>query len=476
MNFFKKIISLSPLGIILYLITLAICFLFFLQVDLWHTATSSYAYLNGHITDFYEYNKFYLVGNDYLPLIYLIYAIWNIPLHLLGFATYPELPNFFNPGLLTIPSLPIEIAWWKALAAMLYFGSVTMIFKITKLIKVNQTTQSSLISTLFATSPFVIFSVFIFSGYDVLSVFFTMLGFYYYLKKDIKRFIFFFSIAISFKYFAAIIFFPLVLMIEKRPLYIIKMLILGSLAVLFQLAFYWKSQTFREEIFSLALAKMQGHGVNENPIKLILKMSLVALYLSACIHIFRKKFESTIEWQKYAVFMSLFTYALMFLMTVWHPQWVIIATPFITLSYLFIHNKRLLSIFETIGMLAFVWYVVNTWDFNVDVSMMNRSILKDFLPQTLIINRDLMHGARNLFKYIFNLYLFAPLFLLIYETRKPEHIKFTTPSQTLIINRLIIGAGLIVIPSFICLFMPESWANHIKPDALIRLNRYLNGN
>jgi hypothetical protein len=36
---------------------------------------------------------------------------------------------------------------------------------------------------------------------------------------------------------------------------------------------------------------MQIPAVNQNSIKLILKMSLVALYSGACIHIFRKKFE-----------------------------------------------------------------------------------------------------------------------------------------------------------------------------------------
>ena len=88
MNYLKQIISLSAFQIILSLITIVICFLFFLQRDLIHTALSSYAYLQGHITDFYEYNKLYLGGNDYLPTLYLIFALWNIPLHLLGLATY----------------------------------------------------------------------------------------------------------------------------------------------------------------------------------------------------------------------------------------------------------------------------------------------------------------------------------------------------------------------------------------------------
>jgi Gpi18-like mannosyltransferase len=153
----------------------------------------------------------------------------------------------------------IEIAWWKTLLALFYIGSAIVIHKIAGLIESPYKTKSSLVSTLFATSPFVIFSVFIFSGYDVISVFFTLLGFYYYLKKDIKRFIFFFAIAISCKYFATILFFPLILMIEKRPIHITKYLILGSLAVALGLCFYWRSEIFRQEIFNLMLLKIKGN-------------------------------------------------------------------------------------------------------------------------------------------------------------------------------------------------------------------------
>jgi hypothetical protein len=485
LNSLKKIISLSAFQIILSLLTIVICFLFFLQGDLIHTAFSSYAYLQGHIKDFYEYNKLYLGGNDYLPTLYIIFAIWNTPLHFLGITSYPT-PEVFtglNWNLVMQSPIAIEIAWWKTLLALFYIGSVLVIHKIADLIESPHKTKTSLVSTLFATSPFVIFSVFIFSGYDVISVFFTLLGFYYYLKKDIKRFIFFFAIAISCKYFAAILFFPLILMIEKKPLHIIKLTTLGTLAVALGLCFYWRSQIFREEIFNLMLYKIKGNAPRDITLseQLSLAISLVrfsfaGLYIATCIHIFFKKFRSKTEWQKYAVFMSLFSYALMFLSVKWHPQWSIIITPFISLSYLFIKNKRLLSVFEILAMFSFVCAAVIMHKFNVDVSMMTHSILKNALPQVLIINADLILGNESLWKYasilIFDFYLFLPLLLLFYESQKPNQIKITTPSETLITNRLVLGISFLVIPSFICLFMPESWAHFINPDALIRLKSH----
>lgn len=478
MNFYKKIISLSAIKSFACLATIVICFLFFLQQDLIHTATSSYAYLQGHIFDFYEYNKMLLGGNDYLPTLYVIFSIWNMPIHFLDLTSLQTLSHF-QLDLAT----PFEIAWWKTLLAFFYAGSTILIYKIAHLIQSPYKIKPSLISTVFATSPFVIFAVFIFSGYDVISVFFTLLGFYYYLKKDIKRFILFFAIAISCKYFAAIIFFPLILMIEKRPLHIARLLTFGSLAVIFGLSFYWESQVFREEIFNLMLYKIKGNAPRDiilsnqlsHAISLI-RFSFASLYIAACIHIFFKKFKSKTEWQKYAIFMSLFSYALMFLIVNWHPQWCIIAMPCISLSYLFIKNKRLVSIFEIIAMFCFVLAAVVIWKFNVDVTMMTHSILKNILPHVLIINADLVPGMESMWKYlfclVFNFYLFLPLLVLFYESRSSSNVKLTSPSQVLIVTRLILGVSFLVIPSFICLYMPESWAHYINPNTLMRLDNH----
>jgi hypothetical protein len=419
-----------------------------------------------------------LGSNDYLPTLYVIFSIWNIPIHFLDLTSLQTLNNF-QWDLAT----PFEIAWWKTLLAFFYVGSIILIYKIANLIESPYKIKPSLISTIFATSPFVIFSVFIFSGYDVISMFFTLLGFYYYLKHDIKRFILCFAIAISCKYFAAILFFPLILMIEKRPLHIAKLLALGSLAVVLGLSFYWKSEIFREEIFNLLLLKIKDNAprnsILSNQLSLaisLVRLSFLALYITTCVHIFFKKFKSKAEWQKYAIFMSLYSYALMFLIVKWHPQWSIIAIPFISLSYLFIKNKRLLSIFEIIAMFNFVWAVVLIWKLNVDVTMMTHSVLKNILPQVLIINANLVPGIVSKWKYLlyltFNFYLFLPLLILFYESRNASKAKMTSPSQILIVSRLILGVSFLVIPSFICLFMPESWVHYFNPEALMLLNNH----
>jgi ABC-type bacteriocin/lantibiotic exporter with double-glycine peptidase domain len=67
------------------------------------------------------------------------------------------------------------------------------------------------------------------------------------------------------------------------------------------------------------------------------------------------------EFYKYAVFVPLFAYSLMFVAITWHPQWIIIMCPFLALSFMFIKQRKMLLTFEALAMIALTWYVVNAW-------------------------------------------------------------------------------------------------------------------
>lgn len=113
-----KSLKIPTLDLAFYLLSLALCFLIFQQGDLIHTYTSSYAYLNGHFVDFYDFNKVYMERNDYLPGMYVVFALWGLPLKVLGLISSPEVVglNWVNPN-------PIEIFWFKLLLALLFLGA-----------------------------------------------------------------------------------------------------------------------------------------------------------------------------------------------------------------------------------------------------------------------------------------------------------------------------------------------------------------
>jgi uncharacterized membrane protein len=91
----------------------------------------------------------------------------------------------------------------------------------------NNSTKAKWLSAIFASSPIAVFAVFIFGQYDIIGIFFTMLGFYYYVKDNRLRFSLFFSLAISVKYFALIPFLPLLLLKEKRILPLLKYILIS---------------------------------------------------------------------------------------------------------------------------------------------------------------------------------------------------------------------------------------------------------
>ena len=74
---------------------------------------------------------------------------------------------------------------------------------------------------LFLSSAVVFVEIGLVGQLDVLAFPFLLLGIYYYQRKNYKKFILFFSIAISFKLFPLFIFIPLVLLYEKNVLKII---------------------------------------------------------------------------------------------------------------------------------------------------------------------------------------------------------------------------------------------------------------
>jgi len=121
----KKLLpnGLNIIDLLAFFLVLAFCFILFQHGDLFYTSSSSYAYLHGHIFNFYDYNKTAVGRDDYLPLIYVIFAAWNMPLKLLGLMHDVASAGTY----LTI----VELVWTKLLLVAFYFDQVQFAAQIT---------------------------------------------------------------------------------------------------------------------------------------------------------------------------------------------------------------------------------------------------------------------------------------------------------------------------------------------------------
>jgi hypothetical protein len=409
-NPFSLFLKKDPLLVVSYGLGLIVCFVAFKQSDLTHTYTSSYAYLHGHVWDFYEYNKTIVTGNDYLPLIYMLFALWNLPLWIFG-AISPVDPG----GLAWQSSSLLQSLWSKGLLVTCFFMCCWLIQQISNLIA-PQRENTFLPTLLFATSPIAIFAVFIFSQYDILGVVFTLLGIYAYFQKQFWRFALYFSVAISFKYFASFIFLPLVLLIEKRPLRIVQYGLLGLLVAGIQIALYWHSEVFQQSFFALAGNK------TEEALSRAKIFYIGTLYVILCFYAYRSKCTLDLnqpQWAMQTIFIASLAYALLFSLVRWHPQWLVILMPFIALSIPFLRQKRAWLTFELIAYIAFIWLCVNQWPKNVDVTMLSGGIFSGWASHWHYFGADLLPPkGQGIARAVFYVYLFSPFLLWLFQERR----------------------------------------------------------
>ncbi len=115
----KRAGRLTIYDILCFLLLAVLCYFSFQQGDILHTAGSSFAYLNGHIIDFYDYNATYMGSNNYYPSTYILFAIWNLPIRLLGLVTEPT--QNVSTGV---------IMWYKLLPTLFFLSSGMLIYHI----------------------------------------------------------------------------------------------------------------------------------------------------------------------------------------------------------------------------------------------------------------------------------------------------------------------------------------------------------
>jgi hypothetical protein len=460
---FKRILpdNLSVFDFILYVFVVTSCYLLFQQTDLFHTSSSSYAYLNGHIADFYDYNNKIIPGEDpfYLPLVYIIFAIWNIPLKLFGLM--------HDVSVSGVTLSIVELAWTKLLVAVFYFATAYVIFLSGKAIT-GQSQKAKAVAVIFATSPIAVFGAFIFGQYDIIGVFFTMLGLYFYIKHDYFRFSLLFSLAISLKMFPLVIFIPLLLLVEKRIVHILKYGAVALAATFLQMVLYYNSPSFRSDFFSVAsgrisfLEELNLSPVNSSPY-------LIIFITMICIYAYIKEVDLDSEQYKTAVNISLLSYATLFATVFWHPQWLLMIVPFFALSYLFVNDASKLYLIDIAGMFAFVYIVVNQWANNVDASMLSHGLLRSLFTYLPLSNDQLFVPQFSyIFMGIFFVYLFSPLLIQLFQAtnlKKENVAEDINTANNYLRARFYAGVAIFVIPSLFCALAPKEIARRFDPTA-----------
>lgn len=429
-----------------------LCFFCFQQRDLLHTVGCSVGYLNGHILDFYDYCGENGIHPSYMPTVYLLFAVWNIPMRLFGFLTVP-----------TEDISLVAAMWSKLLPCLVYLASGWLIDLICLEIGMGKHKSRYCVYACL-TMPVAFYAQFIFGQYDIFMTACALLGVYYYLKKKDCWFIFWFAIAVTFKYTALVLFLPLLLLRCKNPWKIIRSCVLLAIPLAIEYLLYKNSAGFRDYTFGVGnsgdspMASLFSAGIytGYQLSAIRYQVSLLVLVYGAVLGLayFTRTAnrQDEMKWAFYLCCLSLFA---LFGLSKWHPQWLLLAVPFWVISAYMNRETKIFMILDLLFMGFYVMFIVQTIPNNVDQAMLNKGVLRGLVDGdigTKLMMKDIVGRiAPELCLSILS------MMMLVYALFKhPKYALSDMAQETQctgwLRTRFLAGVGFFVLPAFLCLF------------------------
>jgi hypothetical protein len=188
---------------------------------------------DGRIGDYYAYaHESFLNGlmvhePTYDFIFYLTIGIWELPLAIMEHVFSGK---YYGDTMLAVVYSKCLLLIFTGLCAY-------MVYQIARELRITAI-RAKWAAYMFLTSGFIYCYIGIAGQYDIIGMFFTLLGVRAYIKDDMKKFAILFIISVQYKFFPLFVFFPLLLLKEKDLRKIVAYLV-GPIVtiVLFRLPF-----------------------------------------------------------------------------------------------------------------------------------------------------------------------------------------------------------------------------------------------
>ena len=460
-------------GITVYLL---LCLMFFysfiyndiietmrMGIDVWYSLFDgqlNYFYARRTPVDAIAYPK--TVQGVYDFPIYIVFALWNFPLWIAE--------NFFD---VDVFRSPLCLMWGKTLLLLASVLIVGALYRLCRTLEVSE--ENSLFAViLFLTSNFFMSSIIMMSAYDIVVLYFAILGIDYYFRGDMKKFTLCFMCAIPLKFFALLIFIPLVLLREKRIWKIVVYLVLRVLPILV-FRFFIPCRAVFEDPSSAALSLKNIFESTELSNLAFLytvtyewTTSLSRIYLSLAfwgilyLICYFYKPESEEKIKKWGIYICFLTFANLFITCMTHPYWIMLLVPFtviiMAMNSQYSYVNLVLETLMTWGMLLAQIFKF-PWCFGsaIVVGMFWPSILgekEEFTGYTVlnVLKRLDLEGAQGYLigagctAFFGCIVLFAVLNFPGWKRELPVINKGTEPAWWLVGIRMLAGCCLTLVP------------------------------
>lgn len=298
-------------------------------IDVWYSLFDgqlNYFYARRTPVDAIAYPK--TVQGVYDFPIYIVFALWNFPLWIVE--------NFFD---VDVFRSPLCLMWGKTLLLLASVMIMGALYHLCRTLEVDEK-NSFLAVVLFLTSNFFMSSIIMMSAYDIVVLYFAILGIDYFFRGDMKKFTICFMCAIPLKFFALLIFIPLVLLREKRIWKIAGYVVVSVLPILV-FRFFIPCRAVFEDPSSVALSLQNIFESTELSNLAFLytvtyewETSLSRIYLSLAFwgmlylicYFYNPGCEEKIK--KWGIYICFLTFANLFITCMTHPYWIMLLVPF----------------------------------------------------------------------------------------------------------------------------------------------------
>lgn len=219
----------------------------------------------------------------------------------------------------------------KTLLFVFLIFSAIIVKKIALELQINET-NAKWAAFMFLTSGFVFSYICIAGQYDIMGIFFSLAGVYFYLKNDMKKFGFLFVIAVQYKFFPLFIFFPLLLLRIKNIIKIIAYVTPPVIAVIiFRLPFLNDIAILeKNEINADMLDRIFRNRIPIFETEVPLSFLLVG---AVCIYCYFKEVRNINEDRYLSIYIPFLSLSVLFLAFPFYPYWIIYITPWVPLLY-----------------------------------------------------------------------------------------------------------------------------------------------
>lgn len=305
----------------------------------------------------------FLQSANYNIFLYLLLAILISPLVL-----FQKITGIAYPEKAALLYMNIFLAAAVILSAYLLFRLAKEMGQKEKDAKLTAYLYLSSILTVFCTVGF--------SQLDIFYILLVLWSLLLFAKRKYLKFSFVMSLAIMLKTFPLLIFVPLILLVEKRILHILKYLAAGiSSTLVFKLIFgmnygYTATQEKLGDYYGF-MGRLFGSGVFVGH-GMVAFFVLIVIVL--CIYAYEKRCAREELW-KYVIVMPLVVFGAFAIFVTWHPQWLAILAPFMALA-ISVDKKRMIMVYLDWGIGIFLLLLSGLrWPAGVDNYMINHGVL-----------------------------------------------------------------------------------------------------